>query len=153
MNVGMSVDLGGWGRACAGAAFVTLKTERFRLARLLLGFYLFCYLGLAVHSGFFHDALGARMRTAKEFVTAGEGRSAAQNGFALARDWCSAAAFLGFSGLSAPSASPKPACANGPMPTRAKAHTSGRALCGSGSQPTTQPETKAPLVVSDRSNG
>jgi Na+(H+)/acetate symporter ActP len=33
--------------------------------------------------------------------TAKQTFSAAQNGFALAGDWCSAAAFLGFSGLTA----------------------------------------------------
>ena len=42
-----------------------------------------------------------RTRTASDFYTAGEGLSAAQNGFALAGDWCSAASFLGFSGLTA----------------------------------------------------
>jgi cation/acetate symporter len=42
-----------------------------------------------------------RTRTAKDFYTAGEGLSAVQNGFALTGDWCSAAAFLGFSGLTA----------------------------------------------------
>ena len=42
-----------------------------------------------------------RTRTANDFYTAGEGLSAAQNGFALAGDWCSAASFLGFSGLTA----------------------------------------------------
>jgi cation/acetate symporter len=42
-----------------------------------------------------------RTRTAKDFYTAGGELSAAQNGFALAGDWCSAAAFLGFSGLTA----------------------------------------------------
>jgi Na+(H+)/acetate symporter ActP len=36
-----------------------------------------------------------------DFYTAGQTLSAAQNGFALAGDWCSAAAFLGFSGLTA----------------------------------------------------
>jgi cation/acetate symporter len=42
-----------------------------------------------------------RTRTASEFYTAGKGLTAAQNGFALAGDWCSAAAFLGFTGLTA----------------------------------------------------
>jgi cation/acetate symporter len=42
-----------------------------------------------------------RTRTAMDFYTAGQTLSAAQNGFALAGDWCSAAAFLGFSGLTA----------------------------------------------------
>src|SRR5271166_6781878 len=42
-----------------------------------------------------------RTRTTADFYTAGEGLSAAQNGFALAGDWCSAAAFLGFTGLTA----------------------------------------------------
>jgi cation/acetate symporter len=42
-----------------------------------------------------------RTRTATDFYTAGGGLTAAQNGFALAGDWCSAGAFLGFSGLTA----------------------------------------------------
>src|ERR1700744_262371 len=42
-----------------------------------------------------------RTRTAKDFYTAGGGVTAAQNGFALAGDWGSAGAFLGFSGLTA----------------------------------------------------
>jgi cation/acetate symporter len=42
-----------------------------------------------------------RTRTASEFYAAGKGLTAAQNGFALAGDWCSAAAFLGFTGLTA----------------------------------------------------
>ena len=42
-----------------------------------------------------------RTRTASEFYTGGKGLTAAQNGFALAGDWCSAAAFLGFTGLAA----------------------------------------------------
>ena len=42
-----------------------------------------------------------RTRTASEFYTGGKGLTAAQNGFALAGDWCSAAAFLGFTGLTA----------------------------------------------------
>ena len=36
-----------------------------------------------------------RTRTATDFYAAGKGLTAAQNGFALAGDWCSAAAFLG----------------------------------------------------------
>ena len=40
-------------------------------------------------------------RTATDFYAAGNGLTAAQNGFALAGDWCSAAAFLGFTGLTA----------------------------------------------------
>ncbi|WP_100501400.1 solute symporter family protein [Geodermatophilus chilensis] len=40
-----------------------------------------------------------RTRTASEFYTAGRQLGAAENGFALAGDWMSAAAFLGFSGL------------------------------------------------------
>jgi len=40
-----------------------------------------------------------RTRTASEFYAAGGALSARQNGFALAGDWMSAAAFLGFSGL------------------------------------------------------
>jgi cation/acetate symporter len=39
--------------------------------------------------------------TTSEFYAAGNQLTAAQNGFALAGDWCSAAAFLGFSGLTA----------------------------------------------------
>lgn len=42
-----------------------------------------------------------RTRTASAFYTAEGGLTAAQNGFALAGDWCSAAAFLGFTGLTA----------------------------------------------------
>ena len=39
--------------------------------------------------------------TTSEFYAADNRLTAAQNGFALAGDWCSAAAFLGFSGLTA----------------------------------------------------
>src|SRR6201985_1320814 len=47
-------------------------------------------------------ALAARRtRTTSDFYAAGKGLTAAQNGFALAGDWCSAAAFLGFTGLTA----------------------------------------------------
>jgi len=42
-----------------------------------------------------------RTRTATDFYAAGKGLTAAQNGLALAGDWCSAAAFLGFTGLTA----------------------------------------------------
>lgn len=42
-----------------------------------------------------------RTRTTSEFYAADSRLTAAQNGFALAGDWCSAAAFLGFSGLTA----------------------------------------------------
>src|SRR5712691_1505938 len=42
-----------------------------------------------------------RTRTASEFYAAESRLTAAQNGCALAGDWCSAAAFLGFSGLTA----------------------------------------------------
>lgn len=42
-----------------------------------------------------------RTRTTADFYAAGRGLTAAQNGFALAGDWCSAAAFLGFTGLTA----------------------------------------------------
>src|SRR6201987_2882671 len=42
-----------------------------------------------------------RTRTTADFYAAGKGLTAAQNGFALAGDWCSAAAFLGFTGLTA----------------------------------------------------
>src|SRR5579863_10181555 len=42
-----------------------------------------------------------RTRTTTDFYAAGKGLTAAQNGFALAGDWCSAAAFLGFAGLTA----------------------------------------------------
>lgn len=42
-----------------------------------------------------------RTHTTSEFYTAGRQLTAAQNGFALAGDWMSAAAFLGFTGLAA----------------------------------------------------
>jgi cation/acetate symporter len=42
-----------------------------------------------------------RTRTAPDFYAAGNRLTASQNGFALAGDWCSAAAFLGFTGLTA----------------------------------------------------
>ncbi|MCK1719506.1 cation acetate symporter [Bradyrhizobium sp. 141] len=42
-----------------------------------------------------------RTKTASDFYAADSQLTAAQNGFALAGDWCSAAAFLGFSGLTA----------------------------------------------------
>jgi cation/acetate symporter len=42
-----------------------------------------------------------RTRTTSEFYAAGGRLTARQNGFALAGDWMSAAAFLGFSGLTA----------------------------------------------------
>ena len=42
-----------------------------------------------------------RTRTTSDFYAAGRSLTAAQNGFALAGDWCSAAAFLGFTGLTA----------------------------------------------------
>jgi cation/acetate symporter len=42
-----------------------------------------------------------RTRTTSDFYAADNRLSAAQNGFALAGDWCSAAAFLGFTGLTA----------------------------------------------------
>ena len=42
-----------------------------------------------------------RTRTTTDFYAAGKGLTASQNGFALAGDWCSAAAFLGFTGLTA----------------------------------------------------
>jgi len=42
-----------------------------------------------------------RTTTASDFYAADGGLTAAQNGFALAGDWCSAAAFLGFTGLTA----------------------------------------------------
>ncbi|MGB8843836.1 MAG: cation acetate symporter [Aliidongia sp.] len=42
-----------------------------------------------------------RTRTTHDFYAAGSSLTAAQNGFALAGDWCSAAAFLGFTGLTA----------------------------------------------------
>ncbi len=38
-----------------------------------------------------------RTRTTSDFYAADSKLTAAQNGFALAGDWCSAAAFLGFS--------------------------------------------------------
>ena len=42
-----------------------------------------------------------RTRTTSEFYAAGRSLTAPQNGLALAGDWCSAAAFLGFTGLTA----------------------------------------------------
>jgi cation/acetate symporter len=42
-----------------------------------------------------------RTRTASDFYVADNRLTAVQNGFALAGDWCSAAAFLGFTGLTA----------------------------------------------------
>lgn len=42
-----------------------------------------------------------RTHTTSEFYAADRRLNAAQNGFALAGDWCSAAAFLGFTGLTA----------------------------------------------------
>src|SRR5258708_12836342 len=39
------------------------------------------------------------MRRTSEFYAADSQLTASQNGFALAGDWCSAAAFLGFTGL------------------------------------------------------
>src|SRR5260370_5795542 len=42
-----------------------------------------------------------RTRAASDFYAAGKGLTAAQNGVALAGDWFSAAAFLGFTGLTA----------------------------------------------------
>ncbi|MGR4932254.1 cation acetate symporter [Bradyrhizobium sp. CAR08] len=42
-----------------------------------------------------------RTATTGDFYAADSALTAAQNGFALAGDWCSAAAFLGFSGLTA----------------------------------------------------
>jgi cation/acetate symporter len=42
-----------------------------------------------------------RTSTTSEFYAAANKLTAAQNGFALAGDWCSAAAFLGFTGLTA----------------------------------------------------
>jgi len=42
-----------------------------------------------------------RTATTNGFYAADSGLTAAQNGFALAGDWCSAAAFLGFTGLTA----------------------------------------------------
>jgi cation/acetate symporter len=42
-----------------------------------------------------------RTHTTVDFYAASKGLTAAQNGFALAGDWCSAAAFLGFTGLTA----------------------------------------------------
>jgi cation/acetate symporter len=42
-----------------------------------------------------------RTSTTADFYAADSRLTAAQNGFALAGDWCSAAAFLGFTGLTA----------------------------------------------------
>jgi cation/acetate symporter len=46
-------------------------------------------------------AWAARRTRTTDFYAAGKGLTAAQNGFALAGDWCSAAAYLGFTGLTA----------------------------------------------------
>jgi cation/acetate symporter len=56
-----------------------------------------------------------RTRTATDFYAAGKGLTAAQNGFALAGDWCSAAAFLGFTGLTALYGADGALCAIGPL--------------------------------------
>jgi cation/acetate symporter len=42
-----------------------------------------------------------RTRTTNDFYAADNRLTGAQNGFALVGDWCSAAAFLGFTGLTA----------------------------------------------------
>ena len=42
-----------------------------------------------------------RTKTRSDFYAADSQLTAAENGFALAGDWCSAAAFLGFTGLTA----------------------------------------------------
>jgi len=42
-----------------------------------------------------------RTATTADFYAADSQLTASQNGFALAGDWCSAAAFLGFTGLTA----------------------------------------------------
>jgi len=42
-----------------------------------------------------------RTSTTADFYAADSALTSAQNGFALAGDWCSAAAFLGFTGLTA----------------------------------------------------
>ena len=45
-------------RSCGSGAFVALKTERFRLVRVLLSIYLVCYLGLSVLCGFDRSLAG-----------------------------------------------------------------------------------------------
>ena len=61
MNIAVPKDTSAWTRACAGAAFVELKSQRFRLVRALTAIYLICYLGLAVLCGFFRDAMGIKV--------------------------------------------------------------------------------------------
>jgi uncharacterized membrane protein (DUF485 family) len=61
MNADWANDPSGWQRACAGTAFVTLKTERASLVKVLLVIYLVCYLGLAVLCGFARDLMGIRV--------------------------------------------------------------------------------------------
>ena len=50
-----------WQRACAGPAFITLRSERWRLVRVLLGVYLVCYLGLAILCGFARGLMGVKV--------------------------------------------------------------------------------------------
>ena len=50
-----------WAGACSGAAFVTLRSQRVRLVRVLTAIYLVCYLGLAVLCGFFRGAAGSKI--------------------------------------------------------------------------------------------
>ena len=47
------------------------------------------------------DWAAMRTHTTSDFYAADSQLTASQNGFALAGDWCSAAAFLGFTGLTA----------------------------------------------------
>jgi len=64
---------------------------------LTLGIFAFI---LAITLGITYWA-AKRTKTTSDFYAAGGNLTAAQNGFALAGDWCSAAAFLGFTGLTA----------------------------------------------------
>jgi uncharacterized membrane protein (DUF485 family) len=61
MNIAVPDDTSAWTRACAGAAFVELKSQRFRLVRALTAIYLLCYLGLAVLCGSFPNAMGIKV--------------------------------------------------------------------------------------------
>src|SRR4051812_27905186 len=62
-------------------------------------------LALLVFAGFIAVSLGVtywaarRTRTASDFLAAGRGITAAQNGFAIAGDYMSASSFLGIAGL------------------------------------------------------
>ncbi len=48
-------------RSCASSSFLALKTERFRLVRLLLAIYLLSYLGLSLLCGFGRAFAGTKV--------------------------------------------------------------------------------------------